>query len=531
MKRNLLFLVALLSACALQAQVWKADLGNGKYKNPVLYADYSDPDVCRVGEDFYMTSSSFNCVPGLQILHSKDLVNWEIAGTALPSVLPGTEGTEAPQYGNCVWAPSIRYHEGWFYIFYGDPDRGIYMLRTQDVRGLWSEPVLVKKGKGLIDPCPLWDENGHLYLVHAFAGSRAGLKSVLAVCELSADATRAITESRIVYDGHKDNPTIEGPKFYKRNGYYYIFAPAGGVRQGWQLALRSNAVYGPYEPKVVLQQGETSVNGPHQGAWVDTEEGEDWFLHFQDAGVYGRIVHLQPMVWESDWPVIGKYGEPVKQYHKPKTAAEWAQCAPTESDEFDSTALGLQWQWAANLNPKWYYCDAREGLLRLFSYAPTENNQGNVRASKDMMLNIPNLLLQKTPAPQFTVTAKVRFAPHEKNLGERAGMILTGKKSAYWELYKQNDGIVLSLKSELLNMAVTSVEPKQWIWLRIRFAEKGSCIFSYSLDGRQFKRIEIPVQAVEGQWIGAKIGLFCTRASQNNNDGGWLDVDWWRITE
>ena len=154
-----------------------------------------------------------------------------------------------------------------------------------------------------------------------------------------------------------------------------------------------------------------------------------------------------------------------------------------------------------------------------------------MRASKDMMLNIPNLLLQKTPAPQFTVTAKVRFAPHEKNLGERASMILTGKKSAYWELYKQNDGIVLSLKSELLNMAVTSVEPKQWIWLRIRFAEKGSCIFSYSLDGRQFKRIEIPVQAVEGQWIGAKIGLFCTRASQNNNDGGWLDVDWWRITE
>lgn len=531
MKRIVFFWLAAIVAVPLFSQVWKADLGNGNYRNPILYADYSDPDVCRVGEDFYMTASSFNAVPGLQILHSKDLVNWELIGAALPSRLPGTEQTEAPQYGNCVWAPSIRYHDSTFYIFYGDPDRGIYMLHTQDIRGIWSEPVLVKAGKGLIDPCPLWDEDGRVYMVHAFAGSRAGLKSVLAVCELSADATKAVTESRIVFDGHKHHPTIEGPKFYKRNGYYYIFAPAGGVSTGWQTVLRSKAVYGPYDVRVVLRQGETEVNGPHQGAWVDTEAGENWFVHFQDVGVYGRVVHLQPMSWDGDWPVVGRRGFPVRQYKKPVTSAEWGACAPAESDEFRRPELGWQWQWAANVNPKWYFCDATEGVLRLFSYAPAESGTSAARASKDMMLNVPNLLLQKAPAPSFTATAKVRFVPHEKNLGERAGLIVTGKKSAYWELHKQNDGIVLSLKSELLNMAVTSIEPNQWVWLRVTFSEKASCIFSYSLDGEQFKRIEIPVQAVEGQWVGVKLGLFCTRVSQNSNDSGWLDVDWWRITE
>lgn len=180
------------------SQVWVADLGNGKYKNPILYADYSDPDVCRVEDDFYMTSSSFNCIPGLQILHSKDLVNWTIINAAIPYALTPAEMPERPEHGNRVWAPSIRYHEGWFYIFWGDPDQGIFMTKTTDVHGRWSEPVLVLEGKGYIDPTPLWDEDGRVYLVHAFAGSRAGLKSVLAVCELNATADKLIAPSRIV---------------------------------------------------------------------------------------------------------------------------------------------------------------------------------------------------------------------------------------------------------------------------------------------------------------------------------------------
>ena len=214
------------------SEVWVPDLGNGKYKNPVLYADYSDPDACRVGDDFYMTSSSFNCLPGLQILHSKDLINWTIIGAAVPNALPPIETPERPEHGNRVWAPAIRHHNGEFYIFWGDPDQGAFMVKAKDPKGPWSEPVLVKAGKGIIDTCPFWDEDGKVYMVHAYAGSRAGLKSVITICELNAEANTAITPSRIIFDGHEAHQTCEGPKMYKRNDYYYIFHPAGGVPTG-----------------------------------------------------------------------------------------------------------------------------------------------------------------------------------------------------------------------------------------------------------------------------------------------------------
>ena len=364
MKRKTSLLASLMLAFTLplaaqqaepyRSQVWVADQGDGTYKNPVLYADYSDPDACRVGDDFYLTSSSFNCVPGLQILHSKDLVNWTIIGSAVPWAVPPTSDT-APQHGKRIWAPCIRHHDGWFYIFWGDPDQGAFMVKAQDPRGPWTEPVLVKPGIGIIDTTPLWDDDGRVYMAHAYAGSRAQLKSVIAVCELSADASRAITPSRIVFDGHEGQGTCEGPKFYKRGGYYYIFHPAGGVPTGFQTVQRSKHVYGPYENRIVLAQGKSPVNGPHQGAWVDTPTGEDWFLHFQDVGAYGRLVHLQPMRWIDDWPVIGidddgdGCGDPVLTYKKPNVGKEYPICTPQESDEFDGMTLGLQWQWQGQL--------------------------------------------------------------------------------------------------------------------------------------------------------------------------------------
>lgn len=407
----------LLGSClvpAIQAQnyvskVWVADQGDGTYKNPVLYADYSDPDVCRVGDDFYLTSSSFGCLPGLQILHSKDLVNWTIVGAAVPrSLAPHTD--TAPQHGNRVWAPCIRHHNGEFYIFWGDPDQGIFMTKATDVRGPWCEPVLVKAAKGIIDTTPLWDDDGRVYLAHAYAGSRAGLKSVIAVCELSADATRTIGPSRIVFDGHEAHQTCEGPKFYKRNGYYYIFHPAGGVPTGWQVVLRSKNVYGPYEWRTVLAQGNSPVNGPHQGGWVDTPSGEDWFLHFQDVGAAGRLVHLQPMKWVDDWPVIGEdkdgdgCGEPVLTYRKPNVGKTYPICTPQESDEFDTNELGLQWQWNANIDDKWYFADQEHGVLRLYSYPVPETYKS--------LWDVPNMLLQKFPAPSFSATLKLKFSPH-----------------------------------------------------------------------------------------------------------------------
>jgi beta-xylosidase len=281
------------------SKVWVADNGDGTYKNPVLHADYSDPDVVRVGDDFYLAASSFNAAPGLPILHSKDLVNWELLAYALKEQ-PPADVYSKPQHGKGVWAPAIRYHNGQLYIYYADPDYGIYMVKARNAAGPWSPPLLVKAAKGWIDPCPLWDDDGSAYLVNAMAASRSGIKSILVVSRMSADGTRLLDDGILVFDGHDKNPTIEGPKFYKRNGYYYIFAPAGGVETGWQLALRSRNVYGPYEPRVVLAQGKTQINGPHQGGWVETLPGQPWFIHFQDKGAYGRVVHLQPVRWIDD---------------------------------------------------------------------------------------------------------------------------------------------------------------------------------------------------------------------------------------
>lgn len=515
------------------SEVWVADQGDGTYQNPVLHADYSDPDICRAGNDFYMTASSFNCTPGLPVLHSKDLVNWKLIGHALDQVLP-FDHFSVPQHGNGVWAPAIRYHEGAFYIFWGDPDFGIYRVKAEDPAGPWEEPVLVEEGKGLIDPCPLWDEDGNAYLVHAYAGSRASIKSLLVVKKMDSEATRTLDAGKLVFDGHEVHPTVEGPKFYKRNGYYYIFAPAGGVTEGWQLVLRSRNVYGPYEERVVLEQGKTPVNGPHQGGWVELESGESWFMHFQDKAAYGRIVHLQPMRWEDDWPLMGENqdehgkGQPVLSYKKPDVGQEYPVVTPAESDDFSGTDLGLQWQWHANPKATWAFANPAEGKLRLFTDKLPEGSKN--------LWEAPNLLLQKFPAESFTATTSLTFHPNEDLENERTGLLVMGMSYAYLGLQSKADGLYLvytvcedaehGRPEQEEVVAKLDGTPVQ---LRVQVEPGAVCRFSYSTDGKNFTEAGGPFQAEPGKWIGAKVGIFCTRTDKTN-DSGYADFDYFSIT-
>ena len=533
-----------LMAADKVSEVWVADMGNGKYRNPIINADYSDPDAIQVDGNYYMTASSFCNLPGLPILHSKDLVNWTIANYAVKTLEPADYFNSA-RHGDGVWAPAIRHHDGVYYIYWGDPDHGVYMVKTTDPFGEWDAPVLVHEAKGIIDTCPFWDEDGKAYLVNGWAKSRSGLNALITVSEMSTDGTRLLSDPVAVYDGLQDgNHTIEGPKFYKRNGYYYIFAPAGSVAAGWQVVLRSKSPYGPYEARTVMAQGNSDINGPHQGAWVETPGGESWFLHFQDKGVIGRVVHLNPMEWINDWPVIGidkdgdGCGEPVSTYRQPDTGVKVLVQTPQESDEFDSLTLGNQWQWFANYQLPFGFATPY-GYYRLYGHTLSPEFVN--------MREVPNLLTQKFPNDTFTATAKVTVSATQD--GQQSGLIVMGRDYCRLTVEKIGDNFDIKLiecksadkgkpeKSETVatipaarlngegGRATADVD----LWLRVKVGKDYQCTFSYSLDGKKFIACGTPFTARQGHWIGARVGLFSVQPAGKNR--GWMDIDWFRITK
>ena len=427
-----------------------------EYQNPILFADYSDPDAIRVGDYYYLTASSFNYIPGLPILVSKDLVHWQIKAYALNQVeedesqgIPHensaavAERFEFPRHSEGVWAPSIRFHNGKYYIYYGMPDEGIYVVTAEHPLGPWSKPVCVRPAKGFIDPCPYWDEDGRAYIIHAYARSRIGFKSILGIFEITPDGMKCISEDQFIFDGNDPaHPavTIEGPKVYKRNEYYYILSPAGGVIRGWQVALRSRNIHGPYEIRTVMDQGSTIINGPHQGALIDSKDGREWFLHFQDRGLYGRICHLQPVVWKDDWPVIGMdedgdgKGSPVYQYDMPEEADR--ETPLSASDTFPAHRIGMQWQWMGNLKESPLAQSGREDGLALKAL--------NLSGEDDPVLwHCSNVLTEKLVMPEFCMDFRIDASGLMN--GNRAGVIMMGGQ--YTALYaeKNNDSARICL--------------------------------------------------------------------------------------
>lgn len=544
--------------------MWLADLKNGNYRNPVLYADYSDPDAIRVGEDYFMIASSFCNSPAIPLLHSKDLVNWKVVNYVLEHV-PEFRYRN-PIHGCGVWAPSIRFHNGTFFVCFPMPDEGIYMTTAKNPFGKWSKPVNIRPGAGWIDPCPFWDEDGKAYLVAGVAKSRIGYKSVLHMVEMQPDGMGLIGDEVKIFDGNlNDQVTIEGPKLYKRNGWYYIFAPAGGVKTGWQTVLRSKNIWGPYEYKIVMRQGNSPVNGPHQGAWIDTVTGEDWFIHFQDVYAAGRICHLQPMHWQNDWPVIGvnmpgnDYGEPVMEYRKPdigKSDKELADrekypiCEPDTTDEFETDKLGLQWQWNANYDESWYSLE--NGVLKLNAVpASPLRPVGDYR----------NLLLQKWPAPEFTCTVKMNFGGLKE--GDRAGYVSLGMiYSSVSVTLKDGNYVMEAIKGTQNFDCDTAYTDEQVSQVRVinpedfkdenktmYFKYSVKCVghtshreldipvenvpeeeitIAVSLDDKEYRNI-ITIPSKAGRWVGVKSGMFCTHNNDvKSEEQGYITVDYVR---
>ena len=470
----------------------------------VVFADYSDPDVCEGTEgDYWLTASSFQCTPGLPILHSTDLETWELVGHALERLLPADHYNDV-RHGCGVWAPSIRRHDGTYYIYWGDPDYGVWMVRTTNPRGRWSDPVLVVEGRGLIDPCPLWDDDGRCYLVNAWAASRCGFNSVLTVRELSADGTRAVGRPVLVYDGQTEgNHTIEGPKFYKHDGYYYILAPAGGVERGWQVALRSRSVTGPYESRIVFNH-----KGVHQGGWV-----ADAFIAFQDRGAYGRILHRLDVNWREGWPQMS--------VHKQKPTDGHVRVAHPS----------LLYQWHANYQDT--FGMAMPDGVRVYGHSVEDRFRN--------LWEVPNLYLKKFEGETFTDT--LHTVVTAKAVGQQSGFVVMGRD--YCRLSVEFDGRDFVLKSIVCHDAdqggeessetIATLSARRYeagaqpnYECRISFAircDRGArCHLSYSTDGRRYVAIPSPFQARVGKWIGAKYGLFSIAPTAGSK--GWIDLRW-----
>ncbi len=475
---------------------WTPDGGHGAYRNPIIAADYSDPDIERHGEDYYLIASSFNCTPGLPILHSRDLMNWKIINHAVKN-LPDASYQNV-RTGCGVWAPAIRFRDGKFWIFFPMPDEGIFVTTAVDPAGEWSEPHCVLPGRGFIDPCPLWDDDGRAYLIVAFAKSRCGIKHRLSVFPMAPDASAVLGEATIIYENEARHPTLEGPKWLKKDGWYYILAPAGGVKTGWQVVFRSRTVYGPYEDKIVLAQGKTPINGPHQGALIDTPKGEWWFVHFQDDCVYGRIVHLQPVEWVDGWPLMGANrdahgcGEPVLQHCKPQLPACAGRRIPQTSDDFEGESLGLQWQWEANHRDDWASLRERRHHLRLFALPLVD---GDLRRT-------PHLLGQKFPARAFSVTTHLELA------GDEAGLFVMGRAHAALLLRRTAAGSQVVYVVNDKEQVVIPVDQCS-VHFRVSVADGALCQFAWRSESASWETVAPEFQAREGHWIGARVGIFC----------------------
>ena len=476
------------SAPAAEAPLPWGDQGNGTYRNPILPADYSDPDVIRVGDDFYLVASEFHFM-GIQVLHSKDLVNWTIISRVFDRLDLDPKYDEMRAYSQGTWAPTLRYHDGLFYLYVCTPRDGLLRWTAKDPAGPWTGTV-IKTVDQWEDPCPFWDDDGQAYLVRGRLGA-----GPLFLHKLSADGAQLLDEGREIYRG----PVAEGPKLFKRHGWYYISLPEGGVEKGGQSILRSREIYGPYERRVVTPDG-----APHQGGLVDLDSGESWFIGFKSAGHLGRVPCLQPVTWVDDWPVFGDAGKPVVEGRKPKVEGQHPITHPQVSDEFDGSALAPQWQWNHNPTKEAFSHAARPGWLRL---------QGQPAANLEVARNT---LTQKLWGQSGTFEVKLDASALAE--GQRAGLaFLSGKMAAavgiervnganrfYWDDYsptatKQVGGAAGALPG---GPALPNV-----VWLRGEY-HGDQAKLSLSGDGSTFNDTGLKITLKFSQWKGARVALF-----------------------
>jgi beta-xylosidase len=501
-------LILLWLGCLGSRHAWASDNGDGTFTNPVLNADYPDCDVIRVGDDYYFISSSMHFSPSDPIIHSKDLVNWKVIGYAIPRYETKIFGPQydmagGDAYGKGSWAPSIRYHDGMFYVLFTIPSKGpaagtSYVSRATNPAGPWTINSL---GVNLYDPGLFFDDDGKVYVLH-------GQLSIVCT-ELTSDLTAVKTTSKELF-----HDSVESSHVYKRNGFYYVLNPGGGKEH----CFRSKSLFGPYEHRVILDSG-----GIHQGGIVDTQTGEWWGIFFQDRPPLGRIPNLEPVTWIDDWPMVGENGKGVVTFKKPDVGKAYPPTPMNRSDEFDSPTLGLQWQWNHNPMDRAWSLTERPGWLRL-----------KTATASPFWRNTLNTLTQRVVAPQSIVVAWLDVSGMHDGDIAGLGVMQTGR--SFIAVTQNNGNHSLKVGGEIWNRATkqitqttaaTTTLTGNAVWLKAEVSTSDkSTQYSYSTDGQQFTPLgdkQPMVLDFYDDWTGQRIAIFnyATQAL-----GGSVDVDW-----
>ncbi|MDE0947243.1 MAG: glycoside hydrolase 43 family protein [Sphingobium sp.] len=505
-KSSIALLALSLAATALPAQVWRADQGDGTYRNPVLFADYPDPDIIRVGEDFYFITTTFANAPGMTILHSKDLVNWQIAGHLMDRLEgnPRYDLSDGGDYRRGFFAASMRHHNGTFYVAVSPIGLNTRIYRAKSPTGPWTYTELDRHA---FDPALFFEDNGQAYLITSI-----GTDGTVTLLTMNDDVTK-ITVSKVVHY----NKGAEGSKIIKREGWYYLFNALPS-----KLALtvsRARSLQGPWETRPQIDD----TSGGHQGALVDLANGEWVGFVMVDAGSIGRMTNISPVYWQDDWPIWGTPDAPGRvpdRARKPIMGHPFAE--PPASDDFSASTLGLQWQWNHNPDDRRWSLRERPGFLRL--HATQAKGLWTAR----------NTLTQKGQGPRGRGTVKLDMSG--MRAGDVCGFGTFGKISAQLSVVGGDNGRrALTMKvtdstedgprtdTRVASVPVTG----QTLWLRTDMdfvSDEGRV--AYSRDGQKWTGVgdSFPLKYDwrTGTFQGQQFAISCYNAKPN---GGYINID------
>ncbi len=525
-----LFLSLMLTLMTPLLAAAQSDGAKVSIQNPMLWADVPDPDVIRVGDTFYMVSTTMHLMPGAPVMRSKDLKNWETVGYIFDRLTdsPKYDLLEGTVYGRGQWATSLKYHNGRFYALLAPNERGAmgdtYIFSAEKAEGPWS---IVSRMRHFHDCSLFFDDDGRVYVIYGTGE----------LMELKPDLSDVIegTHQQIFQREPDETGLLEGSRMIKHNGKYYllmishVYAPG---RHRREVCYRSDDIHGPYEKAVILESDFGGFPYVGQGTIVDTEDGDWYGIIFQDRGGVGRVLTLSPCRWIDGWPMIGDENGKVPETMRPLKSNQ-PSTAIVKPDTFDDTTLGLHWQWNHNPVDKAWSLTERPGFLRLRTCRVVDN-----------LFLAPNTLTQRMEGPGCSATVTLDFS-HLKD-GDCAGFSAFNSDAGVLAIKKEGKKCFLEMNEQSVALtdrekAVTGVEVKtverielkgKSISLRIdadfRAGERGGrdlATFYYSSDGEQWTKIGRDYRMTfdwRRLFMGSKFAIFCYATKHL---GGYVDVD------